>query len=280
MEDIRGHFADLTVKVTRRLKTINIDVDDFRVYLTSRFGCGNFISSISSVSEMIDAVTRKPLWNYYNYLAIEGIIKYFVGKEDSEMIGWMEEYKTRFTAFKVTTKIADYINDCTDDELIDNAGETFDDYQKLYDIKFYCTLSLKLKSKSSILRVDENRLSYIDELWTSISDHFLLPPLPILLEKIRKGCIEVTWIVPVTIALTINLKATSQRSIEFYRQKNIVQIMMNDIAVFNDDNDLQIADVTEVRSFNIQYAVFYYTANIGHGDKLGSSIIYKLYIYK
>ncbi len=60
-ESIRGHFADLTVRVMKRLKTINIDVDDFRVYLTSRFGYDDFISSISSVSEMIDAVTRKPL---------------------------------------------------------------------------------------------------------------------------------------------------------------------------------------------------------------------------
>ncbi len=121
-----------------------------------------------------------------------------------------------------------------------------EDYQKLYDMKFYRKLSLKLrKSRSSILKVNENCLSYIDELWTSVSDHFLLPPLPILLEKIRNGCIEVTWIVPVTIALTINLKATSQGSMEFYRQKNIVQIMMNDKTVF-DDNDIQIADVTEV----------------------------------
>ncbi len=243
-ESIRGHFADLTVRVMKRLKTINIDVDDFRVYLTSRFGYDDFISSISSVSEMINAVTRKPLWNYYNYHALERIIESF-GKDDSEMIGWMEEYKTRLTAFKATTKISDYIKDCTDDEFMDDAdGE---DYQKLYDKKFYRKLSLKLReSKSNILKVNENCLSYIDELWTSLSDQFLLPPLPNLLEKIRNGCIEVTWIVPITIARTINMKATSKGSIEFYRQKNIVRIMMNDKTVFDDDNDIQIADVTEV----------------------------------
>ncbi len=247
MEHIKGHFADLTVRVRRRLKAINIDVDDFRLYLTSRFGCGDFISSISSVSEVIDAVTRKPLWDYYNYHALEGIIKYF-GKDDSEMIGWMEKYKTRLTAFKATTKIADYIDIKDDDELIYGADIPFKDHQKLYDRKFYHELSFKLsqKRKNNIIRVDERCLSYIDELWKSVSDQFLLPPLPIILEKIRNGCIEVTWIVPVTIALTINLKATSHRSIEFYRQKNIVQITMNDRTVFDDDNDILIADVTEV----------------------------------
>ncbi len=245
MESIRGHFSDLIVRVRKRLEAMNIDVDDFRLYLTSRFGCGDFISSISSVPKIIEAVTRKRYWDYYNYYALEGIIKCFA-KDDSEMIGWMEEYKTRLTAFKATTKIADYIKNCTDEELIDDTDEALKDYQKLYDRKFYCDLSLKLtkrKSKNSIVRVDENSLSYIDELWTSVSKHFLLPHLPILLEKIRAGCIVVTWIVPITIARTINLKAKSQGSIEFYRQKNIVQIMMNEKTVFDDDH---IADVTEV----------------------------------
>ena len=179
-ESIKEHFADLTVKVMRRLKTINIDVDDFRVYLTSRFGCGDFISSISSVSEMIDAVTRMQYWDYYNYHALEGIIKYF-GKDDSEMIGWMEEYKTRLIAFKATIKIADFIDikESTYDELIDSADKSFEDHQKLYDRKFYHRLSFKLsrKRKNNIIRVNERCLSYIDELWTSLSDHFLLPPL-------------------------------------------------------------------------------------------------------
>ncbi len=248
MESIKGHFAELTVRVIEKLKAMNIDVDNFRVYLTSHFGCGDFISSISSVSKMIEAVTTKRLWDYYNYHALEGIIKYF-GKDDSEMIGWMEEYKSRFTSFKATTKIADFIDikDSTYDELIDRADTLYEDYKKSYNNKFYRRLSFKLrKSKNSIISVNERCLSYIDELWTSLSDHFLLPSLPILLEKIREGCIEVTWIVPVAIACTISLKATSQGSIEFYRQKNIVQITMDDTTVFDDDNDILIADVTKV----------------------------------
>ena len=243
MESIKGHFAELTVKVIERLKTMNIDVDNFRVYLTSRFGCGDFISSISSVSEMINAVTTKRLWDYYNYHALEGVIKH-CGKNDSEMIGWMEEYKIRLTAFKATTKI--YIadrnrkdNSLMDNSLMDNPDK---DNQKSYDQRFYSELSVKLRdSKSgSIRKVNENCLSYIDELWTSLSDHFLLPPLPVLLEKICNGCIE--WIVPVIIALTINLKATSQGSMEFYREKNIVHMMVDDKIIFN-DNNIQIAEV-------------------------------------
>ncbi len=141
----------------------------------------------------------------------------------------MEEYKTKLTAFKTTTKIADYIKGCTDDEFSNNADEALEDYKKLYDTQFYRKLSLKLRDdKKSIIKVNENFLSYIDELWTSLSVHFLLPPLPVLLEKIHSGCMEITWTIPESIALIINSKATSPESIKFYRQKNIIHIMMND----------------------------------------------------
>ncbi len=184
MERISGHFANIIVEVKKRLEAMNMNVDNFRVSLTSHFNGEDFISSISSVSDMIDAMKRKQCWDYYNYQVLEGIIKHF-GKDDSEMIGWMEEYKTRLMAFKATTKIADYIKDCTDDELkLNHRANT--DYKKLYDRKFYQGLSFNLSRKSTI-RIDENCLTYIDEEWTFVSDHFLLPPLPILLEKIVHG---------------------------------------------------------------------------------------------
>ncbi len=66
---------------------------------------------------------------------------------------------------------------------MNNADEAL---KKLYDTRFYRKLSLKLRDdKKSIIKVNENFLSYIDELWTSLSDHFLLPPLSVLLEKIH-----------------------------------------------------------------------------------------------
>ena len=244
MESIRGHFAELTLKVGKNLTNMSTNVDDLRVYLTGRFGGVSYSISSSSVSDMIETATRNRLWDYYNYHALEGIIKH-VGKDDSVMKGWIEEYKTRLNAFKAATKIAEYIKGCTEEEILNTADEASEDYRKLYDTKFYRKLSMKLdrKKNDTTIKVTENCLSYIDELWTSISDHFLLPPLPVLLEKIHSGCIEITWIIPEIIALIINSKATSAESIEFYRQKNIMHIKMNDTTVFNDDDDV---DVTEV----------------------------------
>ncbi len=272
--DIKGHYSHLIVRVVGKLRERNINVDDFRLYLTSHFGCGDFISSISSVPEIVEAVTRKQYWAYYNYYALEGIIKCFC-KDDSEMIGWMKEYKTRLTAFKATTKIADYIKNCTDEELMDDADEALDDYQKLYDRKFYLKLSLKLrKSNDSIRRVDENCLSYIDELWTSVSDHFILPPLPIILEKIRDGCIEITLIVPDTIAHIINLMATSPGSTKFCWQRNIMCIMVDDKAVYNEDKAVYNAvyDNDEVdKAFDIPIADAIKVLLFKFGNKYGKS---------
>ncbi len=78
LERIKGEFANLTMKVR---KNLTISVDDLCGYLTSLFGCGDFISSISTVSEMIDDVTQKQSWDYYNYHALEEIINHFGSKE-------------------------------------------------------------------------------------------------------------------------------------------------------------------------------------------------------
>ncbi len=176
------------MRVVGKLRDRNINVDDFRLYLKTYLGCGDFISSISSISEIIEAVTRKPLWNFYNCYVLEGIIECF-GKDKSEMIGWMGEYKTRLSAFKTATKIADYVKGYTDAELMADTDEAINDYE-VYDTKLFVKLSLKLrKNKDSILRVDHNCLLHIDELWTTISSYFILPSLPTVLEKIRDGCI-------------------------------------------------------------------------------------------
>ncbi len=186
---IKCSFADLTVRVTRKLSTKYIEPGDLRHFLKCRLECGDIISGISSVPEMIEAVTEKTLWNYYNYHALEGIIKHFA-TDDMELIGWMEDYKTRLTAFKATTKIADYIEDCTEDELMADSVDGKSNVK--YDKVFYQKLSFKLsEGKYSILKINEKCLSYIDDLWNDISSQFYLPPLPILLAKICGGSMEV-----------------------------------------------------------------------------------------
>ncbi len=233
-KDIRKTYSRLIVRVMGKLRDKNINVVDFRLYLKTYFGCGDFISSISSVTEMIEAVTRKPLWNFYNYCALEGIIECF-GMNDSEMIGWLEEYKTRLSAFKTATKIADYVKGYTDADLMADTDETINDYE-VYDKRFFIKLSLKLrKNEDSILRVNQECLSHIDELWTTISSYFILPSLPTLLEKICDGCIEITWIVPIAIASIINLKVTSPGCTKFCQQRNIMRIVVGDNAVYNED---------------------------------------------
>ncbi len=114
------------------------------------------------------------------------------------------------------------------------------------------------------MKVKQNYLVYIEELWTAISDYFILPPLPVLLEKIRDGYIEITWIVPITIACTINLKATSYGCTGFCRKRNIIRIMVGDKVVYDEDkavydndkdedkeSDIAVADETKVLTIAI-----------------------------
>ncbi len=228
---IKSHFASLIVRVAEKL---NIKLENLRLFLISHLGCdGSILSGISSVRGIIETVTEKKLWDYYNYHALEGIIKHFA-KDDTDLIEKMEDYKTRLTAFKATTKIADYIENCTENELM---ADNVDGISKMkYDKEFYRALSYKLReSNNSILKINEKCLSHIDDLWNDISAQFYLPPLPTLLEKIRGGSIEVTWLVATSIACIIN--AASQESIAFYQQKDIVRVMINDKVLYYDNED-------------------------------------------
>ena len=221
-------FADLAIKVAENLSAKKIRPGDLRLLLKCRLGCGDIISGISCVRKMIETVTEKKYWDYYNYHALEGIIKHFA-ENATELLGRMEDHKTKLTAFKTTTKIADYIKECTKDELM------VDGISKMkYDKEFNKELSFKLRdSKDSILKINEKCLSYIDNFWNDISDQFHLPPLPILLAKIRGGCIEVTWFVPASIACIIN--KLSQESNEFYQQHGVVRVMINNEVLYNED---------------------------------------------
>ncbi len=81
------------------------------------------------------------------------------------MIGWMEEYKTRLTAFKATTKVCSYL-------IISRTVQKMNLWEMLMKhlktIRSCMTSNSDNNIKGSILRVNENCLSYIDELWTSI----------------------------------------------------------------------------------------------------------------
>ena len=89
-------------------------------------------------------------------------------------------------------------------------------------------VTVKLKS-----RVTEKSLDYIDQFWRSIADHFLLPSLSALLDSIREGCVEVTWLVPTLSALQI--QANIQDSTQFLEKLQVIRVIMEGEILYDEE---------------------------------------------
>ena len=172
---IKVSFVKLVWKVKRRLEAKAIDVIEFRLYTQILFGTSVLTdTSLVSIKGILDAISHNCLWNYLDYHSIEEIAKEFAG-DDIELRGWISDYKSELTGFRATIKIVDYINAHNYTESADASMSLWEDKSR-YD---YSKLSIKLMS-----RVTEKSLDYIDQLWISFAEEFVLPSLASLLDSI------------------------------------------------------------------------------------------------
>ena len=224
---IKGSFATLVRKVTRKLKKRDVDMEDFRLYILNLFPPGDIIPDTVSVADIFEAVSCHQLWDYLNYTPIEEIAKEF-GGDDIELRGWIDDYKSELAGFKATTKIVDYIKLCSDEQEIADSDQSLRKDIARYDSRYCRKLTVKLKS-----RVTEKSLDYIDQFWRSIADHFLLPSLSVLLDSIQEGCVEVTWLVPTLSALQI--QANIQDSTQFLAKLEVIRVIMEGEILYDED---------------------------------------------
>ena len=215
---IKQRFARLVGKVSERLERGNIDMKRFRLHISTVFG--NVLTGTESVGDIIEAVSCHKLWDYFCCNPIEEIASEF-GGDDSELRGWINDYKSELAGYKAATKIVDYIKVCDIEEIADS-GQSLRADIKRYDKRYCHKLTVKLKS-----HITEKSLDYIDQLWMSIADHLLLPTLSALLESIHEGCVEVTWRIPTVSAL--HIQANIQDSGKFLdKLDDVVRFSMDD----------------------------------------------------
>ena len=100
-----------------------------------------------------------------------------------------------------------------------------------YDLKYRHKLRVKLK-----VRVTVMTLLYIEHLWEKMAEQFSLPSLPVLLDTIKEGCVEVTWLVPIPSAEQI--KAKINDSTDFLRSFDIFRVMLEEELLYAEQLDL------------------------------------------
>ena len=223
-EKIRQSFADLVVNVTEKLKNREINLKKFRLYILTSFNTGDILDGAVSVADIMEALSCRQLWDYSHFTRIEGIAKKFVG-DDDEVARWISDYKAQLAGFTATTKIADYIKLHSAEREIADSSQSLRENMARYDHQYCHKLTLKLES-----HVKEKTLDYIDQLWRSIAEYFLLPSLPALLDSIHGGSVEVTWLVPILSALQI--KANIQDSIDFLKELKVIKVIFDDKTLY------------------------------------------------
>ena len=222
---IKERFAKLVNDVAAKLNTVELDFEAFHFFMVDLFPPGKCIPQSKNVIKIFEAVTQNGLWSYWHFSPVENIIKEYAPSDD-EMKSWVDNYRKDLSGYKATTKIADAM------EIYSSSIEEFEeadpDQRPLVtcDPTYLRCLSVKLKT-----RVTEKTLVYIDDLWLSLAEKFLLPSLSVLLDKIQAGCVEVTWLIPPHYVFQI--VGNLQENATFLQSKGIMKVLLDGECVYD-----------------------------------------------
>ena len=183
---IHGKFAELLTNVRIKMLKNGVNMRDFRLFAVALFPPGNCIpQSLTNLTGVFEAITRHGLWNSLRYSPLVRIIRRF-GAGDLEMEAWIETYKKDLKSYTLLTTV----EDCIESELVASA-EPPPAKRAKYDSRYCCPVDMKADF------VDHS-LQYLADVWEMFSDRYLLPDSPptALLDRVRKGCVSVTWLVP------------------------------------------------------------------------------------
>ena len=143
------------------------------------------------------------------------------GGDDHEMEGWVQTYKQDLKAYKLVTTVEEYIE--TDLEI---AGPPSAKRAK-YDTRYNTPVEWKTKFV-------DHTLQYLADVWELFSSHYLVPDSPptALLDRVRRGCFSVTWLVPT--GLIPQLIKRAQLETEFFQKYRILKVTVGKECVYKE----------------------------------------------
>ena len=230
---IMDKFAYFQTRLCDKLFKNGVDTEQVRLFVTSQFFPGDCIPPPpASQTEVFKAITQHGLWNYFHYSPLVRIAKAF-GGDDHEMEGWVRTYKQDLKAYNVVTTVEEYIE--TDLEI---TGPPSANSAK-YDICYYTPVERKTKFV-------DHTLQYLTDVWELFSSHYLMPDSPptALLDRIRKGCFSVTWLVPT--GLIPQLSKRAKVDTEFFQKHRILMMTVGKECVYKEVTEEITEETTSV----------------------------------
>ena len=216
-----------------------VDIDEFRLFVAALFHPGHCIPSPpTNLTEVFNAITHHGLWDSLHYSPLVRIVRKF-GAGDPEMETWIQNYKKDLRSYALLTKV----EDCIDSELVTFA-EPPPTKKAKYDPRYCRPVEMKTD-------FDDHSLQYLTEVWEMFSDRYLLPDSPptALLDRVRRGCVSVVWLVPSY--LIPQLLNGVQVDTNFFRKHCILKVTVGADVVYEEE---VAKDTTEVSSMYARYA--------------------------
>ena len=231
LQKIKFKYASLLSLALSVLQRKNIDMSIFRVFLAalylpeedsndtreinpSRF-VAKVLGSAQDLVEIFQSLMVQGLMSYKNCYVLRSIINHYASDE-IELKKKLSEYEEALAGYVLVTKMKDYLNT----EL--QQGEQSEPDPKLFD-----ELSVKVKAN-----VTEKTLKYVNELWDSLAHHTKLPVTALLFHKVAKGCIKITWLLP--LHLTHFTTRQLQEGTNYFQKENIIRVTIAGRCVYEE----------------------------------------------
>ena len=231
LEAIKGKFANFQTNVCNKFEQIGVDIRKFRQYVAIQFSPGNCIpSSPTSLMEIFDAITHHELWDYFHFSPLVRIIQKF-GAGDPEMKAWIKEYKKDLKSYKLVATLEDYIDSGYDYEI---DSEDHSEHPPAKKAKYDPSYLTKMEWKTEFV---DHSIQYLTDVWEMFSSHYLLPECPptALLDRVRKGCVSITWLIPSN--LVPQLVKMAKIDTHFFQKHHILKVKVGDQCVYEETSE-------------------------------------------
>ena len=218
---ITAKFAAFQTNVCNRLFKNGVNTKEFRLYVMNQFPPGDCIpQSPTSLTEVFDAITHHRLWDCFHYSPLVRIVQTF-GANDPEMERWVQTYKQDVKAYRLVTTVEEHIETDLD------VAHTHSSKTAKYDPRYYTSVEWKTE-------FIDHSLQYLAEVWEFFSSRYLGPSSPptALLDRVRRGCFSVTWLVPS--GLIPQLVKQAKIDTFFFQQYRILKVTVGDKCIYKE----------------------------------------------
>ena len=220
----------VSTRIQQRIDSNEVHLEEVLIYAMEFFPEIHCVSRTSRVGDLFVFITHKGLWSYMDPEPLNHIANAY-GGTDPELKIEVQRYTQDLTGFKAATKLVDYLSD-----LSPSSSESEDEESPVSpstkgDVHFRRKLTVKLN-----IPISEQTLLYIDELWSSLAELFVIPPLSAILDKIVYGSLYITWLVPNFLVPQLMEKANQSEATILFQEKKVEMIYLDGNCIFKEES--------------------------------------------